>query len=93
LNQKQGIYFLLFFQTQINLYPPHRLFLYSVRNKGVIKQVSRGVYRLIELPPILEFPSPLLLCRSRESSIAEKFEAKLKLQSARCALAPLCCMQ
>jgi hypothetical protein len=42
----------------------------------------------MEIPPILEFPSPLLLRYSRESSIAEKFEAMLKLQSARCALAP-----
>jgi hypothetical protein len=33
-----------------------------------------------EIPTILEFPSPFLLCYSRESSIAEKFEAMLKLR-------------
>jgi len=26
--------------------------LYSLRDKGIIEQVSRGVYRLVELPPI-----------------------------------------
>ena len=31
-----------------------------------------------EMPTILEFPAPQLLCYSRESSIAEKFEAMLK---------------
>ncbi len=31
-----------------------------------------------EIPTILEFPAPQLLCYSRESSIAEKFEAMLK---------------
>ncbi len=29
-----------------------RYTLYSLRDKGVIEQVSRGVYRLVELPPI-----------------------------------------
>jgi len=29
-----------------------RYMLYSLREKGVIEQVSRGVYRLVELPPI-----------------------------------------
>ena len=29
-----------------------RYMLYSLRNKGIIEQVSRGVYRLVELPPI-----------------------------------------
>jgi predicted transcriptional regulator of viral defense system len=29
-----------------------RYMLYSLRDKGVIDQVSRGVYRLVELPPI-----------------------------------------
>ena len=29
-----------------------RYMLYSLRDKGVIEQVSRGVYRLVELPPI-----------------------------------------
>jgi hypothetical protein len=33
-----------------------------------------------EIPTILEFPAPLLLCYSRESSISEKFEAMLKLR-------------
>jgi len=33
-----------------------------------------------EIPTMLEFPSPRLLCYSRESSIAEKFEAMLKLR-------------
>jgi len=32
-----------------------------------------------ELPAILDFPSPRLLCYSRESTIAEKFEAMVKL--------------
>ena len=31
-----------------------------------------------EIPSMLEFPSPRLLCYSRESLIAEKFEAMLK---------------
>ena len=29
-----------------------RYMLYSLRDKGVIEQVSRGIYRLMELPPI-----------------------------------------
>ena len=29
-----------------------RYILYSLRDKGIIKQVSRGVYRLVELPPL-----------------------------------------
>ncbi|NLN59836.1 MAG: transcriptional regulator [Deltaproteobacteria bacterium] len=29
-----------------------RYMLYALRDKGVIEQVSRGVYRLVELPPI-----------------------------------------
>jgi hypothetical protein len=33
-----------------------------------------------EIPTMLEFPAPRLLCYSRESSIAEKFEAMLKLR-------------
>ena len=33
----------------------------------------------IELPAMLDFPSPRLLCYSRESAIAEKFEAMIKL--------------
>ena len=32
-----------------------------------------------DLPVILDFPAPRLLCYSRESSIAEKFEAMVKL--------------
>ncbi len=32
-----------------------------------------------ELPGMLDFPPPLLLCYSRESTIAEKFEAMVKL--------------
>ncbi len=32
-----------------------------------------------ELPTMLEFPAPKLLCYSRESTIAEKFEAMIKL--------------
>jgi predicted transcriptional regulator of viral defense system len=31
-----------------------RYMLYSLRDKGVIEQVSRGIYRLVELPPISE---------------------------------------
>lgn len=33
----------------------------------------------LEFPTILDFPAPHLLCYSRESSIAEKFEAMAKL--------------
>lgn len=29
-----------------------RYMLYSLRDKGVIEQVSRGIYRLVELPPV-----------------------------------------
>ncbi len=29
-----------------------RYMLYSLRDKGVIEQASRGIYRLVELPPI-----------------------------------------
>ena len=29
-----------------------RYMLYSLKDKGVIEQISRGVYRLVELPPI-----------------------------------------
>jgi predicted transcriptional regulator of viral defense system len=29
-----------------------RYMLYSLRDKGIVEQVSRGVYRLVELPPI-----------------------------------------
>ncbi|EKD39429.1 MAG: hypothetical protein ACD_75C00408G0001, partial [uncultured bacterium] len=29
-----------------------RYMLYSLRDRGVIEQISRGVYRLVELPPI-----------------------------------------
>ena len=29
-----------------------RYMLYSLRDKGVLDQVSRGIYRLVELPPI-----------------------------------------
>jgi predicted transcriptional regulator of viral defense system len=29
-----------------------RYMLYSMRDKGVIEQVSRGIYRLVELPPV-----------------------------------------
>ncbi len=29
----------------------NRYMLYSLRDKGVIEQVSRGIYRLVELPP------------------------------------------
>ena len=29
-----------------------RYMLYSLRDKGIIEQVSRGVYRLVELPPL-----------------------------------------
>ena len=46
-----------------------RYTLYSLRDKGVIEQVSRGIYRLVELPPIsnpdlvtvsLRFPSAVI---------------------------------
>ena len=33
-----------------------------------------------EIPAMLEFPAPILLCYSPESSISEKFEAMLKLR-------------
>jgi len=29
-----------------------RYMLYSLRDKGIIERVSRGIYRLVELPPI-----------------------------------------
>ncbi len=29
-----------------------RYMLYSLRDKGVVEQVSRGIYRLVELPPV-----------------------------------------
>ncbi len=29
-----------------------RYMLYSMRDKGVVERVSRGIYRLLELPPI-----------------------------------------
>ena len=29
-----------------------RYTLYSLRNKGIIEQISRGIYRLLELPPL-----------------------------------------
>ena len=29
-----------------------RYMLYSLRDKGIIEQISRGVYRLVELPPV-----------------------------------------
>lgn len=29
-----------------------RYMLYSLRNKGIVEQISRGVYRLVELPPV-----------------------------------------
>jgi hypothetical protein len=34
---------------------------------------------MAELPSMLDFPAPSLLCYSRESAIAEKFEAMIKL--------------
>ncbi len=34
-----------------------------------------------ELPTMLDFPAPRLICYSRESSIAEKFEAMVKLDA------------
>jgi predicted transcriptional regulator of viral defense system len=46
-----------------------RYMLYSLKDKGVIEQVSRGIYRLVELPPItnpdlvtvsLRFPSAVI---------------------------------
>jgi predicted transcriptional regulator of viral defense system len=46
-----------------------RYTLYSLKNKGVIEQVSRGIYRLVEMPPIsnpdlvtvsLRFPSAVI---------------------------------
>jgi predicted transcriptional regulator of viral defense system len=46
-----------------------RYMLYSLRDKGVIEQMSRGIYRLVELPPIsdpdlvtvsLRFPSAVI---------------------------------
>ncbi len=37
-----------------------RYMLYSLRDRGVLEQVSRGIYRLVELPPVsnpaLDFP-------------------------------------
>jgi hypothetical protein len=36
---------------------------------------------MAEMPPMLDFPAPRLLCYSRESAIAEKFEAMVSLGS------------
>ena len=50
-----------------------RYMLYSLRNKGVIEQVSRGIYRLVELPPVsdpdlvtvsLRFPNAVICLTS-----------------------------
>lgn len=35
-----------------------RYMLYSFRDKGIIEQVSRGIYRLVELTPL----SKLMVC-------------------------------
>lgn len=29
-----------------------RYMLYSLRDKGIVEQISRGVYRLVDLPPV-----------------------------------------
>lgn len=59
----------------------------GILDKAVIKlQVDIGFGDLIHpaamlayFPTLLEFPQPELLCYSRESAIAEKFEAMIKL--------------
>ncbi len=58
----------------------------SLDTARVIVQIDIGfgdiVYpevEVFEFPTILDHPSPRLWCYSRESSIAEKFEAMLKL--------------
>ncbi|HON79272.1 MAG TPA: type IV toxin-antitoxin system AbiEi family antitoxin domain-containing protein [Spirochaetota bacterium] len=38
--------------SQALRYGISRYMLYSLRDRGVIEQVSRGIYRLVELPPI-----------------------------------------
>ena len=55
-------------------------------NARVTMQIDVGFGDIIhpepvemELPNILDFPAPRLLCYSRESAIAEKFEAMIKL--------------
>ncbi len=50
-----------------------RYMLYSLRNKGIIERVTRGIYRLVELPPIsntdqftvsLRFPNAVICLAS-----------------------------
>lgn len=61
-------------------------FLGNLDNARVHMQIDIGFGDIVhpepvemELPTILESPAPRLLCYSRESAIAEKFEAMLKL--------------
>ncbi len=58
----------------------------SLDSARIIMQIDIGfgdiVYpepEEVELPTMLDFPAPKLLCYSRESAIAEKFEAMIKL--------------
>jgi len=61
-------------------------FLGSLENARVNMQIDIGFGDIVhpdpleaELPAMLDFPAPKLLCYSRESAIAEKFEAMIKL--------------
>jgi hypothetical protein len=58
----------------------------TLENVRISMQVDIGFSDIIypgpeeaELPTLLDFPAPKLLCYSRESAIAEKFEAMVKL--------------
>ncbi len=62
-------------------------FLGTLENARINMQLDIGFGDIIhpepiesELPTILDFPAPCLLCYSRESAIAEKFQAMIKLE-------------
>ncbi len=61
-------------------------FIGTLENARVNMQIDVGFGDIVhpgpvetELPSLLDFPSPKLLCYSRESAVAEKFEAMIKL--------------
>jgi hypothetical protein len=61
-------------------------FIGTLENARVNMQIDVGFGDIVhpapvetELPTILDFPPPKLLCYSRESAVAEKFEAMIKL--------------
>jgi len=61
-------------------------FVGTLENARVNMQIDVGFGDIVhpgpvktEMPTMLDFPSPKLLCYSRESAVAEKFEAMIKL--------------